>query len=117
MYEHKRKPVIPARLFVIRVFSHLLRVLTVVGVALAAGVLGYRFLGGLSWIDSLYEASMILGGMGPSYPLPSTAAKVFASCYALFAGLAVIAIAGFMLAPFFHRMLHHFHWEEDEGNR
>ena len=82
-----------------------------VAVALGIGVLGYHFLGHLKWIDSLLNASMILGGMGPVDPLQSTAAKVFASCYALFSGLAVIGIAGVMLAPFAHRLLHRFHIE------
>jgi hypothetical protein len=66
----------------------------------------------LSWIDSLLNASMILGGMGPVDPLQSTAAKVFASCYALFSGLAFIGVAGVMLAPFAHRLLHRFHIQQ-----
>jgi len=83
----------------------------VVGVALGIGVLGYHWLAELPWIDSLLNASMILGGMGPVDPLHSTAAKVFASVYALFSGLAFIGIAGFILAPFVHRLLHKFHVE------
>jgi len=85
--------------------------LLVVGVALGIGVLGYHWLAELPWIDSLLNASMILGGMGPVDPLHSTAAKVFASVYALFSGLAFIGIAGFILAPFVHRLLHKFHVE------
>jgi hypothetical protein len=88
-----------------------LGVLLVVGVALGIGVLGYHWLAELPWIDSLLNASMILGGMGPVDPLHSTAAKVFASVYALFSGLAFIGIAGFILAPFVHRLLHKFHVE------
>jgi hypothetical protein len=76
---------------------------------LEIGVLGYHFLGGLSWIDSLLNASMILGGMGPVDPLHSSTAKIFASCYALFSGLAFIGIASLIVAPFAHRLLHRFH--------
>ena len=82
-----------------------------VAVALGVGVLGYHFVAHLGWIDSLLNASMILGGMGPVDPLRSAAAKLFASGYALFSGLAVIGIAGVMLAPFAHRLLHRFHIE------
>jgi hypothetical protein len=85
--------------------------LLVIGVALGIGVVGYHWLGELPWIDSLLNASMILGGMGPVDPLHSTAAKVFASVYALFSGLAFIGIAGLMLAPFVHRLIHKFHVE------
>ena len=94
-----------------RVARHLLLGLLLIGIALGMGVLGYHYIGGLSWIDSLLNASMILGGMGPVDPLHSTAAKLFASFYALFSGLAFIGIASLLLAPFAHRLLHRFHIE------
>jgi hypothetical protein len=111
MYEHRSVPLLSRAKFLRRVGSHLLLALLFIGVALEIGVLGYHFLGELSWIDSLLNASMILGGMGPIDPLHSTAAKVFASCYALFSGLAFIGITGVMLAPFAHRLLHRVHLE------
>ena len=111
MYEHRNYPLLSRAKFIRRVGYHALIVLLFVAVALGVGVLGYHWLGHLSWIDSLLNASMILGGMGPVDPLQSTAAKVFASCYALFSGLAFIGIAGVMLAPFAHRLLHRFHLE------
>lgn len=80
--------------------------------ALEIGVLGYHFLGQLSWIDSVVNASMILGGMGPVDPLHSSTAKLFAACYALFSGLAFIGIASLIVAPFAHRLLHRFHMDE-----
>jgi hypothetical protein len=52
--------------------------------------------------------------MGPIDPLPNNAAKVFASFYALFSGLAFVGIVSVLLAPFVHRMLHRFHTEERE---
>jgi len=95
-----------------RVARHLLLGLLLIGIALGMGVLGYHYIGGLSWIDSLLNASMILGGMGPVDQLQSSAAKLFASFYALFSGLAFIGIASLLLAPFAHRLLHRFHIEE-----
>ncbi len=97
--------------FLRRVGRHLIGVLMFIAVALGVGVLGYHYLARLKWVDSLLNASMILGGMGPVDPLQSPAAKVFASCYALFSGVAFIGIAGVMLAPFAHRLLHSFHIE------
>ena len=81
---------------------------------LGMGILGYHYIAGLSWIDSLLNASMILGGMGPVDPLKTDCAKIFASFYALFSGLAFIGIVSVLLAPFVHRMLHRFHAEERE---
>jgi hypothetical protein len=63
-------------------------------------------------VDSLLNASMILGGMGPVDTLHSTSAKIFASCYALFSGLAFIGVASLIVAPFAHRLLHRFHLDQ-----
>ncbi len=84
----------------------------VIGFALVLGILGYHFIAGFNWVDSLLNASMILSGMGPVGELKSDAAKVFASAYALFSGLVLITATGILLAPIFHRVLHRFHFEE-----
>jgi len=112
MYENRNHPLLSRAKFARRVGAHLVLVLFVVMLALAIGVFGYHFIGQLGWIDSLLNASMILGGMGPVDPLRSSAAKIFASCYALFSGLAFIGIASLMVAPFAHRLLHRFHVQE-----
>jgi len=81
---------------------------------LSLGILGYRFIAGFSWIDSLLEASMILGGMGPVKELHDDGSKIFASIYALFSGLVVLALMGIMLSPVVHRILHKFHVDEKD---
>jgi hypothetical protein len=86
----------------------------VILVSLAAGVCGYHYLDGLPWVDSLLNASMILGGMGPVDPLRTTAGKIFASGYALYSGLALIAVVGLLLTPILHRVMHQFHMEYKE---
>jgi hypothetical protein len=112
MYERRNHPLLSRAKFAERVARHLLLALFLVGIALGIGVFGYHFLGELGWIDSFLNASMILGGMGPVDPLHSSAAKVFASCYALFSGLAFIGIASLIVVPFAHRLLHRFHVDE-----
>jgi hypothetical protein len=81
---------------------------------LFVGIAGYRWIAGLGWVDSLLEASMILGGMGPVSPIETIGAKIFASGYALFSGLVFIAVMGIVLAPVIHRMLHTFHADEQD---
>jgi len=112
LYEHRTHPLLAWPKFLRRVGHHLIIALIVIGMALGIGVAGYHWVGGLAWIDSLLNASMILGGMGPVDPLKSDAAKIFASIYALFSGLAFIGISGLMLAPFAHRLLHRVHLEQ-----
>ena len=79
---------------------------------LIVGVFGYHWIAGLNWLDSLLNASMILGGMGPVDVLHTSAAKLFASFYALFSGLVFISMSGILLAPFAHRLLHLLHGDE-----
>ena len=114
MYEHRKQPLLSTPKFLERVARHWLAGFGVLGVGLRGGILGYHYLAiaGLRWIDSLLNASMIFGGMGPVDPLPTNAAKIFASVYALFSGLAFIGIVSVLLAPFVHRMLHRIHAEE-----
>jgi len=87
---------------------------SVIGVSLLLGILGYHFVARFNWIDSLLDASMNLSGMGPVKNLNSDAAKVFASCYALFSGVVFISATGILLAPMFHRALHRFHLEQKD---
>ncbi len=83
----------------------------------SSGWLATILLAGLSWIDSLLNASMILGGMGPVDLLTTVPAKLFASFYALFAGVAFLAIAGVLIAPIAHRFLHRLHLEIGKTTR
>jgi hypothetical protein len=100
---------LPRHLFVWRVARWCAIAGAVVVVSLAVGVCGYHYLEGLPWVDSVLNASMILGGMGPVDSLKTTAGKIFASLYALYSGLALIAIVGLLLTPIIHRFLHKFH--------
>jgi hypothetical protein len=113
MYERRKQPLLSRAKFTKRVIRHFALALLVLAVGLGIGVLGYHFLGKLNWIDSLLNASMILAGMGPVDTLNSSAAKIFASCYALFSGLAFIGIASVIIAPFAHRVLHRFNLDKE----
>ena len=88
--------------------------LGLIAFVLILGIVGYHYIAGFDWVQSLLEASMILGGMGPVKELPNDGAKIFASVYALFSGLIFIAIMGLMLAPVVHRILHKFHVDEKD---
>jgi hypothetical protein len=114
MFEHRTEPLLPWSAFVGRITRQLLIATGVVAFALAIGVAGYHVLDRLPWVDALLNAAMILGGMGPVDALRTDAAKLFASAYALFSGVVFIAVAGLLLAPLLHRLMHHFHLELDE---
>ena len=109
MFEHRHEKVAPLPVFLKRMLSLAGVALGLLVVALSIGVAGYHFLAGFDWVDSLLEASMILGGMGPINPLTTTGAKLFASIYALFSGVIFIALMGLLLTPVVHRLMHKFH--------
>ncbi len=81
--------------------------------SLIVGMAGYHWIADQSWVDAFLNTSMLLGGMGPVGDLHTDAAKIFAGLFALYSGFEVLVVVATMLAPVFHRMIHHFHWEED----
>jgi hypothetical protein len=116
MYEHHWEPLLPRSRFLVRVFRHGgVALLLLVG-SLLIGILGYHWTEGLSWIDSLLNASMILGGMGPVDTLRTVPGKIFASAYSLFAGMLFLVVAGIIVAPVVHRFLHQLHLEKRVGS-
>ncbi len=108
-FERRHEPLAGRKLFLQRVLVYLGFSLLIIGISLAIGVLGYHYTERLSWIDSLLNASMLLGGMGPVDPLHTEAGKLFASFYALFSGVVFLVAVGVLIAPIFHRFLHRFH--------
>ena len=114
MFEQKHEKLAPLSVFIKRIAASVVMAGILIALALLIGIAGYHWIGGFNWVDSLLEASMILGGMGPVNQLPSSEAKIFASGYALFSGLVFIAIMGVVLAPITHRMLHKFHVDEED---
>jgi len=116
MYEHRSQPLLPRRLFVRRLFRHCFIALLILLCSLAAGILGYHVLEEMPWLDSLLNASMILGGMGPVTELHTAGGKIFASCYALFSGIIFLVVAGTLLAPVMHRFLHQLHLDQVEDS-
>jgi len=111
-FEHHTEPLLPKKLYYIRLFNHFYLGAILIAASLFIGVLGYHLTEGLSWIDSLLNASMILGGMGPVDQLKTNSGKLFASFYALFSGIVFLVGAAVVLAPVVHRFIHKLHLDE-----
>ena len=111
MYEHRGKPFLPARQFYKRLYYHPLAAFIIVFISPGAGVSGYHYFEGPGLVDSLLNASMIPGGMGPVDQVKTAGGKLFASFYALFSGIIFLVIDGVILAPVFQRFLHKLHIE------
>ena len=117
MFEHRNKHLLPRKEYYRRIVRHAALGFTVIVAALGLGMTGYHIFEKLPWIDAFVNAAMILSGMGPVATLQTNGGKIFAGCYALFSGLALIAILGIIFAPVVHRSLHKFHLEDEGRNK
>jgi hypothetical protein len=109
MLESKHQPLAPVHVFRKRIQNSLLLGLFIMFLCLMLGVLGYHITCGVSWLDALHNASMILSGMGPVINITTVSGKLFSSFYALFSGVIFITNIGVILAPAIHRFYHSMH--------
>jgi hypothetical protein len=115
LFETRRQPLLSRREFAERLAKSFGVASAFIAASLFAGMAGYHWLEGMPWLDAYANASMILSGMGPLDPPKTASGKLFAGTYALYSGLAVLIAAAVLLTPLFHRVLHQFHLEEEEG--
>jgi Kef-type K+ transport system membrane component KefB len=97
-----------------RLFKNGLAGLIIVTFSLVIGMLGYHRYFKLNWVDSLYNASMILTGMGPVDKAINDEGKIFASFYAIYSGVTFLTGVAVILSPVVHRFLHRFKIEVEE---
>lgn len=113
MFESRTKPLLPRRVYYRRIARNAALSGVVLVIALGIGMIGYHALENLPWVDAFLNAAMILSGMGPVATIQTTPGKIFAGCYAIFSGIALISILGIIFAPVVHRALHKFHLEDE----
>lgn len=92
---------------------HAAAALSLLLLSLMLGMVGYEYYEQLSWRSAFLNAAMLLGGMGPVDAPRTDGGKLFAGLYALYAGLVFLIVAGLVLAPIVHRIMHKFHWAQD----
>ena len=97
-----------------RVAKNVLAALGVLIFSLAIGVCGYSYFFNLGFEDALLNASMILAGMGPVDRAETDGAKLFASFYAIYSGIAFLSGVAVIFAPVIHRFLHKFRLDVEE---
>ena len=112
--ERKTESLLPTGAFLFRLTRYALFGGGLIFGSLLLGTLGYRWLADLAWVDALLNASFILTGMGPIDPMRTTAAKLFATAYALFSGVVFLTSVAVIMTPAVHRLLHRFHVTGEE---
>lgn len=117
MYEQKKHSPISTKRFLKRMLLHAVAALTLLFLSIIIGMVGYEHYEQLSWRSAFLNTAMLLGGMGPVDAPLSDEGKLFAGVYALYAGLVFIIVAGLILAPIVHRIMHKFHWGQEEESK
>ncbi|MCO4053617.1 MAG: hypothetical protein HEQ16_06085 [Bosea sp.] len=115
--EHVSAPVLPRRLFALRLVRIGLVWLALTGMGLTIGMAGYALTEDMAMTDAFLNAAMILSGMGPVTELHTRAGKLFAGFYAIFSGLFIVVATGLILTPILHRVLHVLHVDDGDDDK
>lgn len=114
MYETHKLPPLSRVRFLQRLALHIAGAMGLLLGSLLLGMAGYSYFEDLAWRDAFLNSAMLLGGMGPVDAPKTDGGKVFAGLYALYAGLVFIVAASLVFVPVLHRLLHKFHWDEEQ---
>lgn len=109
MFEHRRQPLASRRKFVARVAACLGIAVGIDALAVVIGTAGYHHLEKQGWLTACANAAMVISGDGLMNPPVTSAGKVFSIFDALVGVIAFVLMAGVVLAPVVHRLLHSFH--------
>lgn len=112
MYEVKSEPPLVRKFFARRMCQHAVIAIGLIAFSLALGMAGYAGFEHLPPLDSFLNTAMLLGGMGPVNAPVTSAGKLFAGFFALYAGLVFIVTAALLFTPLLHRLMHRFHWDD-----
>src|SRR2546430_15181494 len=82
MYEHRRSPLLPVRLYYIRLAQHAALAGLVVLVSLGAGMAGYAYFERLGWVDAVFNPAVPLGRLGAGGGPKTPGGKVVGGWYA-----------------------------------
>ena len=116
MFEHRKSKLASKQVYRNRLLKFSLISTCIFIIMLGGGISGYMFFGNMNFTNAFYNASMILGGMGPPDPIENPSARIFAGIYALLCGIAFLLSMGIIITPIVHRFFHKFHADiNDEG--
>ena len=112
MYESRTQKPLARPRFVRRMLAHAAIATSLIAVSIGIGMLGYCQFEHLPLLDGFLNTAMLLGGMGPVNAPVTSAGKLFAGFFALYAGLVFIVTAALLFTPLLHRLMHRFHWDD-----
>ena len=108
-FEHVSQSVATLDEFVCRWLNSTAFALTLIIGWILIGAICYHYLEGRAWLEAFPDAAMIMSGKGLLRNPEMVGGKVFAILYAICSGPLLAVATGIVLAPPFHRVLHHLH--------
>ena len=109
MFERPLEPLLSRPRFAWRMAKFLAAAAVIECLAVALGAVGYRSLEGLSWLDAVVNAAMVMTGNGPMNELKTSGGTLFAAVDALIDKAVYVLVVAVLLTPVVHRLLHSFH--------
>ncbi|WP_191833619.1 hypothetical protein [Pseudomonas fluorescens] len=117
MYESRTEALISSRQFRFRLMRHGLAACLLLIASILFGVLGHLYFEPhIPLHDAIFNATLLLGGVGPVILPASIGGKLFFAAYGLYVGLVFVASIGLILAPIAHRLLHRFHFDDADDD-
>jgi hypothetical protein len=84
--------------------------------SLALGTGVFRLAGRQPLHLAFLNSAMLLSGMGVVGDIGGgVGGSIAAALFALYSGLVFLIVAGLLVTPLLHRVLHRLHWEPDRG--
>ncbi|MCL7998996.1 hypothetical protein M8994_12135 [Brucella sp. 21LCYQ03] len=112
MYEKRTTPPLSQSRFIERMMKHAFYVIIVMLISVAFGAIGFIIFEGLGLEDAILHSTFILSGFGLISVPASTAGRMFAGIYGLYANIFFLAGFSIMFAPIIHRILHKMHADD-----
>jgi hypothetical protein len=116
IFEHHAQPLVSKSVFMKRVVKCTMVAALLLTGSIFAGAAVYHYVEGLSWVDGVMNAIMIMTGLGLVDTLHTTQAKIFTCFYAILTAIVFYMVLAIIFAPLIHRFLHEFHLEIGRGD-
>jgi hypothetical protein len=113
-FEDYRQRPINRSTFYKRVVWYFTLLYIILAVSLIPGMFGYRYVLGVSWLDSFYNACMILSNEGPVIKATTAMERLFVSFYSMVTTVIFLVAIGIALSPVLHRLMHTFWYGEQD---
>ena len=111
LFEHHQQPLVSKEIFLKRVAKCVWAATLLLTGTIFLGAFVYHYCEGLSWLEAMMNAIMIMTGLGLVDTIHSIPAKIFTCFYAIITALVFYIVLAIIFAPLIHRFLHQFHLE------